>query len=104
MILLLAPLAPHVAEELWQLLGHDASLAREPFPVADPNLLLRDTVEIPVQVDGKVRFRVDVATGLDAAGLEEVAAADARLADALGGRAVRRVIVVPGRLVNVVTG
>ena len=60
-VLMLAPLAPHVAEELWARLGHDESLAFEPFPVADPALLVDDEVEVPVQIDGKVRARIRVA-------------------------------------------
>ena len=63
---MVAPLAPHVAEELWARLGHDGTLAYEPFPVADPALLVDDTVEYPVQVNGKVRGHVTVAADADA--------------------------------------
>ena len=61
LVLMVAPLAPHLAEELWQRLGHDTSLAHGPFPVADPQYLVEDTVEYPVQVNGKVRGRITVA-------------------------------------------
>ena len=70
LVLMLAPLAPHAAEELWQRLGHPESLAWERFPDADPALLVEDTVEVPVQVNGKVRARLTVAMGLSATDLE----------------------------------
>jgi leucyl-tRNA synthetase len=102
LVLMLAPLTPHVAEELWGLLGHDRSLAYEAFPEPDPALLVDDTQEYPVQVNGKVRAHVVVATGADAATVEAAALADGKVAAALGERAPKRVVVVPGRLVNVV--
>jgi leucyl-tRNA synthetase len=104
LVLLLAPLAPHVAEELWSRLGHDRSLTWEPFPEADPALLVEDTVEVPVQVNGKVKARLQVAVGLDAAALEEAARADARIAELLDGATIRKVVSVPGKLVNFVLG
>jgi leucyl-tRNA synthetase len=102
--LLLAPLAPHIAEELWELLGHEDSLAWEAFPEADPALLVDDTVEIAVQVNGKVRGTVEVAVGADADAMESAARADDRVAAALAGATVRKVIPVPDRLINFVTG
>src|SRR5690606_17651843 len=63
LVLLLAPLAPHIAEELWERLGHTESLAREPFPEADPAYLVDETVEVPVQINGKVRARITVPAG-----------------------------------------
>jgi leucyl-tRNA synthetase len=104
LVLMLAPLAPHVAEELWSRLGHDASLAHGPFPEADPAQLVDDTIEVPVQVNGKVRARVTVPAGADRAVLEEAARADAKVADLLSGATVRKVVAVPGRLVNFVVG
>jgi leucyl-tRNA synthetase len=102
--LMLAPLAPHVAEELWQRLGHEPSLAFAAFPVADSSLLVEDEVEVPVQVDSKVRGRITVPAGAGADVVEAAARADARVAEALAGKTVVRVVVVPGRLVNFVTG
>ncbi|WFE29402.1 leucine--tRNA ligase [Solwaraspora sp. WMMD791] len=100
LVLMLAPFAPHVAEELWQRLGHTGSLAYADFPVADPALLRAASVTYPVQVAGKVRGRVEVPAE---AGEEEVrAAALAAVAEHLGGRTPRKVIVVPGRMVSVV--
>ena len=102
LVLMLAPLAPHAAEELWARLGHAESLAWEPFPEADPALLVDETVEIPVQVNGKVRARLTVAAGLSAADLEATARADAKVADLLQGTTVRKAIAVPDKLVNFV--
>ena len=100
LVLLLAPLAPHISEELWSRLGHAHSLADEPFPVADEALLAAETVEIPVRINGKVRARVHVPADADAEAVEAAARADQRVAALLEGADVRRVIAVPGRLIN----
>jgi leucyl-tRNA synthetase len=102
LVLLLAPLAPHVGEELWSKLGHDGSLVREPFPEPDGAYLVDETVEIPVQVNGKVRARIEVSVGLDEAGLEAAVRADPKAAAPLDGKTVRKVVVVPDRLINFV--
>ncbi len=102
MVLMLAPIVPHVAEELWRRLGHDSTVTYEPFPVADPALLVDDTVEYPVQVNGKVRARIVVAADADAATLEAAALAEPKVISALDGAAPKRVIVVPGKMINVV--
>lgn len=95
-------LAPHLAEELWLRLGHTTSLAHGPFPVADPAYLVDDTVEYPVQVNGKVRGRVTVAADADQDTLKAAALADEKVQAFLAGTNPRKVIVVPGRLVNLV--
>ncbi|BCJ77832.1 leucine--tRNA ligase [Catellatospora sp. IY07-71] len=100
LVLMLAPVAPHIAEELWRRLGHDASLTFADFPVADPALLTADLVTYPVQVNGKVRGRIEVAA--DAAEDEVRAAALAAVTDSLSGKDPKKVIVIPGRLVSVV--
>ena len=102
LVLMLAPLAPHIAEELWSRLGHARSLAWEPFPAADPRLLVDETLEIPVQINGKVRAVVSVPSGADPAAMEHAARADVSIAANLAGRTVRKVVVVPGRLVGFV--
>jgi leucyl-tRNA synthetase len=102
MVLMVAPLAPHIAEELWARLGHQSTLAYEPFPEADPQWLTTDIVEVPVQVNGKVRARVAVPTHADEAATEAVARSEPRIAELLGGATVRKVVVVPGRMVNFV--
>ena len=91
-----------MAEELWARLGHEHSLAYEPFPEADPALLVDDTVELPVQVNGKVRGRVVVATDASTESIEATALADDKVQAALEGRTPKKVIVVPGRMVSIV--
>ncbi len=102
LVLLLAPLAPHAAEELWARLGHDASLAHAPYPEADEAWLVDDVVEVPVQVNGKVRGRISVPADADREALEIAARADAKVATLLSDATVRKVVVVPGRMVNFV--
>ena len=102
LVLMLAPLAPHLAEELWRRLGHEASLAHGPFPVADETYLVEDSVEYPVQVNGKVRGRVTVAADADSDAVQAAALAEEKVVAFLDGRTPKKVIVVPGRLVNVV--
>jgi leucyl-tRNA synthetase len=102
LVLMLAPLCPHIAEELWTRLGHDGSLAYGPFPVADERWLAAESVEYPIQVNGKVRSRVTVAADADGDAVQAAALADEKIVAALDGRTPRKVIVVPGRLVNVV--
>jgi leucyl-tRNA synthetase len=104
LVLLVAPLAPHVAEEMWARLGHESSLAWHAFPVADERWLVEDTVEVAVQVNGKVRAQLSVPADADAAALEAAARADEKVAGYLDGATVRRVVAVPGRLVNFVLG
>jgi leucyl-tRNA synthetase len=102
LVLMVAPLAPHLAEELWRRLGHDTSLAHGPFPVADPSYLVADTAEFPVQVNGKKRGMITVAADADADALEAAALADEKVRGFLEGASPKKVIVVPGRLVNLV--
>ena len=99
---MLAPLAPHLAEELWERLGHPASLAHGPFPVADPGYLVEDTVEYPVQVNGKVRGRITVSASADADAVEAAALADEKVQAFLAGATPKKVIVVAGKMVNLV--
>jgi leucyl-tRNA synthetase len=102
LVLMLAPLAPHLAEELWQRLGSQTSLAHGPFPVADPDYLVEDTVEYPVQVNGKVRGRITVSANAGVDGVEAAALADEKVQTFLAGATPKKVIVVAGRLVNLV--
>ncbi len=99
-VLLLSPLAPHLAEELWQLLGHATSLAYEPWPTFDEALLTESLVEIPVQVNGKLRGKVRVPTGADQATVEAAARADAAVAAQLAGKTVVKIVFVADRLLN----
>jgi leucyl-tRNA synthetase len=101
-VLLLAPMAPHLAEELWQRMGHEDSLTDAPWPTCDEQYLTEDQVEIVVQILGKVRGRITVAADADAKTIEAAALADERIASLLEGKTVRKVIVVQGKLVNIV--
>ena len=100
--LLLAPFAPHLAEELWSRLGHADSLTQEAWPEAQRELLEEERQKIAVQVNGKRRGEIEVATGASNAEVEAAALALDAVAKHLGGRAVQKVIVVPGRIVNIV--
>ena len=102
MVLMAAPLVPHIAEELWRKLGHTETVTYLPFPAADPALLVDDVIELPVQINGKVRGRITIAADADAATIEATALADDKVITALAGAAPKKVIVVPGRMVNIV--
>ena len=102
--LLLCPMAPHIAEELWHILGNKNTLAFEPWPEFDPALLVEDQLEIPVQVNGKLRGRVLVPADSGAEAVERIAREDSRIAVLLEGKTVRKVVVVPGKMVNFVVG
>ena len=99
---MLSPLCPHLAEEIWALLGHSTSITFEPFPVADPRLLASETIEIPVQVNGKVRSRIVVAVGMSRDDLLAAAMADDKVTAAIGSATPTKTIVVVGKLVNFV--
>jgi leucyl-tRNA synthetase len=100
--LLLAPFAPYLAAELWQQIGADGSLLRHPWPKFDPALAREDEVEIPVQVNGKLRTVVRVPTDASQEAMREAAGADEKIQAALAGRHIVKTIVVPGKLVNLV--
>ncbi|RLT34963.1 MAG: leucine--tRNA ligase [Chloroflexi bacterium] len=100
--LLIAPACPHIAEELWARAGHEYSVHQQSWPIADPALLRRLSVEIPVQVDGRVRERVEVPAEATAAEVRALAEALPKVAELLAGREVARVVYVPGRLLNLV--
>ncbi|NNF02971.1 MAG: leucine--tRNA ligase [Rhodothermales bacterium] len=101
-VLLLAPLAPHIAEELWARMGHADTLAYEQWPEADPKWLKRETVTLAVQVNGKVRGEIDVSVDAPKDDILELAKSEPNVARHLEGLAMRREIYVPGRLVNLV--
>jgi leucyl-tRNA synthetase len=102
LVLLLAPFAPHLAEELWSTLGHPRTLAYEPWPAYDETLIKEEEVEIPVQINGKLRGKVTVPAGTDEETLRKIALADERISALTAGKQIRKVIVVPGKLVNIV--
>ena len=102
LVLMVAPLAPHIAEELWARLGHSGSLAYAPFPEAGA-ALAESTVVLPVQVNGKTRLRIEVPADADAEQISEILAGHPDVARYVGGATVDRLVVVPGRIANVVT-
>ena len=102
LLLLLAPLVPHFAAELWEATGHGSALDASGWPAADPRALVRDVVELPVQVNGKLRGRITVPVDAPESDIVAAALADAQVQGHLGGRPVKRQVVVPGRLVSLV--
>jgi leucyl-tRNA synthetase len=101
---LLSPLAPHLAEELWETLGQAPSVAYAPFPVLNPDYLVEDAVQYPVQFNGKTRFFIEVPTGSTPAEVEAVVRSHEKTDSYVDGKTIRKIIVVPGRIVNVVVG
>ncbi|MBW2269561.1 MAG: leucine--tRNA ligase [Deltaproteobacteria bacterium] len=99
---LLSPLAPHLADELWERLGHSGSLARETWPEPDSSKLVEDTITLVAQVNGKRRDEIEVPADADEATVRAIALASEKVQQHLGGREPSKVIVVPGRLVNLV--
>ncbi|MGW0549405.1 leucine--tRNA ligase [Streptomyces altiplanensis] len=102
LVLLIAPLAPHVAEELWRKLGHTDSVVYQDFPVADPAYVVDETVTCVVQVKGKVKARLEISPAIGDEELEKLALADPAVVAALGGAGIRKVIVRAPKLVNIV--
>ena len=102
MVQMLSPLCPHIAEELWSRLGNDQTVTFVPFPVADQSLLVEETIEYPVQINGKVRTRLIVPSEADQATIQALALADEKVIAALDGEVPKKIIVIPGRMVNLV--
>lgn len=101
-VLLLSPFAPHIAEELWSVLGHENTLAYESWPQFEESLTIDSTVEIPVQIMGKIKARIQVPRGTSKDELEQLALADETIAELVAGKTIVKTIVVPDRLVNFV--
>ncbi|MDO4877344.1 MAG: class I tRNA ligase family protein, partial [Oscillospiraceae bacterium] len=103
LVLLLAPFAPHFTEELWcETLGNGYSVYNQKWPVCDDSALVKDEIEIAVQINGKVQFKVNIPAEADQAAVEEIVKADDRLEGALAGRSVMKFIYVKGRIANIV--
>ena len=100
--LLLAPFAPYLAEEMWEELGRTGPVFKQPWPPFNADLAAEDALEIPVQVNGKLRGRLSVALGTPTEELERLALADSKIQPLLAGKQVVKVIVVPDKLVNIV--
>ncbi len=101
-VLMLSPIVPHICHSLWHTLGHDVAIANESWPKADQSALVADTVQIVVQVNGKLRGRIEVPADADKESVQAAALADENVQKFVGDKPLRKVIVVPGKLVNVV--
>ncbi|PCF64620.1 leucine--tRNA ligase [Staphylococcus intermedius] len=99
---MLAPIAPHIGEELWSILGHDTTITYQPWPSFDPSLLEEDVVEIVVQVNGKVRAKIEIPKDMTQADMETTALAHDNIKTAIEGKEIKKVIAVPQKLVNIV--
>jgi len=102
LVLMLAPFAPYLAAELWETVGQKSNLLREPWPQYDPALAKEDEVEMAVQVNGKIRSRITVSADAEEAQIKDAALADAKVRAAIGDKSIEKVLVVKGRLMNVV--
>ena len=101
-ILLISPFAPHFAEEMWEVMGYEYSVFNQKWPAYDEKALVRDEIEMAVQINGQVKFKINVSRDADNKEIEQTALNDERAAGYIGGRNVVKVIVVRGRLVNIV--
>ena len=101
-IVVMSPFAPHLAEEIWSRLGHDGLIAEAAWPEADASLIAADVLELPVQIQGKVRSRITVPAEATEAEVREIALGDERVQELLAGKTLRKVIVVPGKIVNII--
>ena len=102
LVLMVSPFAPHMGEELWQMLGHDEGLARAAWPVFDEAVARADQVVVPVQINGKVRARVTVPAELPESGLQDLVLADAVVRSHIAGKTIRKIVVAKGPLVSIV--
>ncbi|MBR6958950.1 MAG: leucine--tRNA ligase [Clostridiales bacterium] len=102
LILILSPFAPHFAEEQWEIMGNSYSVFNQAWPSYDESALVKDTIEIAVQINGKVQFKVDIPSEADQAAVEEIVKSDPKLEGALAGRSIVKFIYVKGRLANIV--
>ncbi len=101
-VLMLAPIVPHISQDLWRRLGHDSLIAEQPWPQYDHSALVRDSIELVVQVNGKLRSRISVPADADNYAIEAIAHEDEKIRNNIHDKTVRKIIVVPGRLVNLV--
>ena len=99
---MLAPIAPHIAEELWEILGHTGTISYEAWPAYDEAKMTDDEVEIVIQINGKVKAKLMVPVDAQKDVLEQIAMEDDKIKEQIDGKTVRKVIAVPGKLVNIV--
>ena len=101
-LLLLAPFVPHFAEEIWEQIGGKKSIFLQDFPTFDESALVKDEIEYAVQLNSKIRFRTSIASGLTADEIKAILLADPRTQEMLDGKEIKKFIVIPGRLINVI--
>ena len=99
---MLAPFASHTAEELWELLGHNSSISTVAFPIHEPTYLIESSKNYPVSFNGKMRFTIELSLDLKPKEIEEIIMNDDRTQQQLQGRTPKKVIVVPGKIINIV--
>jgi leucyl-tRNA synthetase len=104
LLLLLCPFTPHIAEELWEMIGNKPSISLQPWPVWDEKMAADEEVELVIQINGKLRGKLMISAGLPDERIKETALRDGKIAEAIGGKTIRKVIVIKGRLVNIVIG
>jgi leucyl-tRNA synthetase len=102
LLILISPYAPHIAEELWQAMGHDASIATEPFPEFEAQYLVESSKEYPISFNGKTRFTMELPLDMSKEEVEKAVLDNAKTQEQLQGRTPKKVIVVPGKIVNIV--
>ena len=104
LLLLLCPFTPHIAEELWEMIGNRPSISQQPWPAWDENMATDEEVELVIQINGKLRGKLMISTGLPDERVREIALKDRKIAEAIGQKSIRKVIIIKGRLVNIVIG
>ena len=102
LLILLSPFAPHFCEELWQQLGHTESIEFEPFPVFDPSMVQETTKEYPVSFNGKMRFTIKLSLDMGVEEIKETIMQEQRILDQIDGASPKKIIVVPGKIINIV--
>ena len=103
LLALLAPAAPHIADELWQITGHPGSVHQQPWPLWDAEIARQEMIQVPVQVDGKLREVLQVAADAEQSEVENIALAQAKVQQHLAGRSIAKMIYIPGKALSIVT-
>jgi leucyl-tRNA synthetase len=104
LLLLLCPFTPHIAEELWEMIGNMPSISQQPWPAWDEKMAADEEVELVIQINGKLRSKLMISAGLPDERVREIALKDSRIAETIGQKSIRKVIIIKGRLVNIVIG
>ncbi|MDD4297197.1 MAG: class I tRNA ligase family protein, partial [Ruminiclostridium sp.] len=102
LIILVSPFAPHFSEEVWEMMGYEYSIFNQKWPSYDPTALIKDTIEMAVQINGQVKYKIEVEAEADKKAIEEAAMKDDKAAAFLKDKEIIKIIVIPGRLVNIV--